>query len=383
MTDVHQGHTDKSIDADIPLDEQDILPTAPPGKATEHQKKTHNTNKKSRSKKRGPNPMGRYPFIVWMNEYLDYYRLKGKAESTLKNESRMLRNLHKDIQHLKQTGKMSTTDPFKLTESDINELIYYLRNRENKNTGGKMDDNTVCKYVLYLKNLVDYTKNPVMMQMQKRKELPQRVEKGDIETLDEEDALLVWDASKEIDGWRGQIIAFIIPVYLLMGLRASELQKAHFKDIDQRKWRFFIRYPKGGKKKQKTMDIPETLIPYFKRFIAAREAELKKRGVKSAIHLFPSMTQFTVRDKPYCSPFFWSLKREIEEKVGFEFDFQMLRRTSGQMILDADKNNLHVVQKHLRHSSTVVTQKYYAQMRDKAAARVVEEVWSNSPFAGR
>jgi len=328
--------------------------------------------------------MGRYPFIVKMNEYLDEKRLKGKkAESTLKNESRMLRNLHKDIQHLKQAGKMSTTNPCMFTEKDIIELIYYLRNRENKNSGGKMDDNTICKYVLYLKNLVDHCDNPVMMKMQKKKELPERVEKIDIETLDEEDTLLVWDASKEFDGWKGAIVAFIIPVYLQMGLRAAELQRAEFKDIDQRKWTFFIRYPKGGKKKQTFKDIPVTLIPYFKRFIEVRAAELKKRGVKSAIHLFPSMTKYTVRNKHYTHLFFWNLKHEIEEKVGFEFDFQMLRRTSGQMILDADKNNLTVVQKHLRHSSTVVTQKYYAQMRDKTAAKVVEEVWSNSPFAGR
>ena len=110
---------------------------------------------------------------------------------------------------------------------------------------------------------------------------------------------------------------------------------------------------------------------------------MKKRGVKSNLHLFPSMTKYKVRDKPYTPLFFWRMKREIEEKVGFEFDFQMLRRTSGQMIMDADKNNLTAVSKHLRHSSTNITEKYYAQMRDKTAAKVVEEVWSNSPFAGR
>ena len=380
MSKLHLGHSDNSTNADVPHDEQDILPTAPPGKTTDHQK-THNTKKKRRGRKRGARSMGRYPFIVKMNQYLDECRLEGKAESTILNESRMLRNLHRDIQHLKQIGKMSTTDPTTFIQEDILQLIYYLRNRENKNTGGKMDSNTVTKYCLYLKNLVDFSDNAVMIKMQMRNKLPKRREQSNIETLDKEDALEVFHASQEFDGWEGAIMAFIIPVYLMMGLRASELQKSEFKDINQRKWTFFIRYPKGGPHKQTTMKIPTPLIPYFERFLAAREIELSKRDVDSTIHLFPSMTKFTVRNSPYRHAFFWTLKNRIEKEVGFEFDLQMLRRTSGQLILDADKNNLTVVQKHLRHSSTVVTQKYYAQMRDKAAAEVVEEVWSNSAFA--
>ena len=193
----------------------------------------------------------------------------------------MLRNLHRDIQHLKKTGKMSTSDPCQFTESDIKNLIYYLSNRENMNSGGKIDGNTVSKYILYLKNLVDFSDNSVMVKMQMRKKLPKRHEKSEIESLDEEDALEVFRASQEFDGWDGAIIAFIIPVYLMMGLRATELQRAEFRDIKTRKWRFFIRYPKGGEEKQTTMTIPTICIPYFERFFEAREAELKKRGVES------------------------------------------------------------------------------------------------------
>ena len=99
------------------------------------------------------------------------------------------------------------------------------------------------------------------------------------------------------------------------------------------------------------------------------------------ISLLLTMTKYGIRDRPYTASYYWKLKRELENKVGFEFDFQMLRRTSGQLILDADKNNLQAVRKHLRHSSTAITERYYAQMRDKAAAEIVDEVWSNSAFA--
>lgn len=380
MSRLHLRDSDISPETDSPVDEQEILPTAPSGKTTGH-RKTHNTKKETRGRKRGARSMGRYPYIVKMKQYLEESRLEGKAESTLKNENRMLRILHKDIQYLKQNGKMSTTDPCKFTQEDILELVYYLRNRENKNTGGTMDVNTVAKYCQYLKNLVDFSDNAVMIKMQMRNKLPKRYVKHNIISLDQEDALEVFHASQEMEGWNGSVMAFVIPVYLLMGLRATELQRAEYKDVNQRKWTLFIRYPKGGQHKQTTMKIPTPLIPYFEKYLEARNNELEKRGVKQAIHLIPSMTKFTVRNRPYTSSYYWSLKVQLEEIVGFEFDFQMLRRTSGQLLLDADKNNLTVVQKHLRHSSSVVTQRYYAQMRDKAAADVVEEVWSNSAFA--
>jgi len=369
----------------VPYDARDGQDTripnmAPRDRQTEH-RKTLNTKRKRRGRKRGPRSMGRFPFIVKMNVYLEESRLEGKADSTLKNENRMLRILHTDIQYLKQKGKMSNTDPTKFTQEDIMELVFYLRNRENRNNGGTMDANTVAKYIQYLKNLVDFCDNSVMVRLQMRNKLPKRYVKHDILTLDQEDALEVFKASQEGDGWNGAVMAFVIPVYLMMGFRASELQRAELRDVNIRKWTFFVRYPKGGQHKQTTMKIPTPLIPYFEKFLEARKNELNARGVKQANTLIPRLTKFTVKDRPLTPCYYWRLKKELEERLGFEFDFQMLRRTSGQLLLDADKNNLTVVQKHLRHSSTVVTQRYYAQMRDKAAAEVVEEVWSNSAFA--
>ena len=365
-------------------DAQDILSGhAPPGKETTGHQKTHNTKPKRKrpGRKRGPRSMGRYPFLTLMNEYLAESALEGKAESTLRNEERMLRNLHTDMQYLKQKGKIPTTDPSRYTMDDIQVIVHHLRNRENKNNDGKLDVNTVAKYCQYLKSLVDFCDNSAMIRLQKKNKLPKRYIKNDILTLDEEDALIVFNESQKGNGWDVEVLAFIISVYLMLGLRASELRRAELGDINQRKWTFFVRYPKGGQQKQTTMKIPKALIPHFQRYLEAREKELEVRDVYRIKTLVPKLTKNMVKDHPYTASYYWKLKRNLEDKIGFQFDFQMLRRTSGQFIMDADKNNLTVVSKHLRHSSTVVTQRYYAQMRDNKAAEIVDEVWSNSPFA--
>ncbi|MBA3044711.1 MAG: site-specific integrase [Candidatus Thermoplasmatota archaeon] len=360
-------------------DEQDILPDkAPSGNETTGHHKRHNA--KRRGRKRGQRSMGRYPFLAEMENYLTD-SVGFKAKSTLNNERRMLRNLHNDIQQLYQDGIISTTNPKTLIEKDIREIHRYLIMRENKEQAGNLDVNTIAKYMQYLKNLVNWCGNSCMIRLQMQGKLPKRSNHKAIISLDEEDALELFTLSQTGYGWNGAVIAFIIPTHIFLGLRASELQRAELRDINLRKWTFFIRYPKGGPEYQKTMSIPTELRPYVLRFLEQRVQEIKKRGVDIAAALIPVMTKYRVVDKPPTPAYFWRLKRELEDRVGIKFHFQMLRRTSGQLILNANKNNLPIVQKHLRHSSLTITQKHYVEMQDKVAADVVDDVWSHSSFA--
>ena len=69
----------------------------------------------------------------------------------------------------------------------------------------------------------------------------------------------------------------------------------------------------------------------------------------------------------------------FRSRTSIEFDFRMLRRTSGQYLKDRGLE-IEKVSRHLRHSSTAITEKSYARMRDKQASDSIGEIWSRSPI---
>ena len=361
-------------------DAQDILPSkAPLGKETTGHHNKHKAKRPGRA--RGKRSMGRYPFLTELERYLK--DSEGfKAKSTISNERRMLRNLHGDIQYLHASKQVSTTNPKNITEDDIKVLIRYLKTRENKDTGGNLNNDTVAKYMQYLQNILNWCGNSAMARIKMRGQFPKRSTRKEIITLDEEDSLFLFDKSQKMEGWNGDVTAFIIPTYIIMGLRASELTRAEFKDVNTRKWTFFIRYPKGGQAYQKTVNIPRELTPYFERYLEARQRELNQRGLDNVNTLIPRFSKLGMKDQPYTAAYFWRLKRDLEEIAGITFSYQMLRRTSGQLLKDGGED-IETVSKHLRHSSTMITERHYARMRDNKANQIIDDFWSQSSFAGK
>jgi integrase len=111
-------------------------------------------------------------------------------------------------------------------------------------------------------------------------------------------------------------------------------------------------------------------MPYALEYLAAREAMLKGRGLKTAEPLVPAISRKGVGF--YCQQAFGRLKEEVVEEAGVRFKWKDLRPTGGQLALDAGVP-IDQVSRSMRHASTQTTERYYCRARaDTAFARVNE-----------
>jgi hypothetical protein len=86
------------------------------------------------------------------------------GESTLRNMTRALSVVHQAFLELKKDGKVSTTNPKKFTQKDIEALLEWMKVRETRNGTG-LNPTTKANYVLYLENMLKWAGNPVISQM--------------------------------------------------------------------------------------------------------------------------------------------------------------------------------------------------------------------------
>lgn len=316
--------------------------------------------------------MGRYPFLTYLDIYITENR-PYKAKSTLAQEERTLKRMHKFLQLLKKEGKVSTSNPTKMTMNDVGAFLYYIRNRG-------IDNNTQVHYCHYMKNLLNWSGNPVMEKMVKRKLIPTENRNKPIETLTENEIAIILQDSQNYSGWKGEILALIIPMFYYTGLRSKELINADINDLNTVKWMLTVRHPKGegtwGMKR--TVPIPGPLRPCIERFLEAREKRQEEYSHIETTILIPNLTRFNATGKAYQNQSFLRWKCEVEESTGIKFNFRMLRRTHGQHLRDRDVP-MDAISKLMGHTSTVTTEKYYARIRDEHAFQLAEEAWSQLP----
>ena len=148
------------------LDEQDTITSkAPGGKRTDHYKRRSKRSKPGRPRK--PRSMGRFPFLTCLNRYIAENR-PYKAKSTLDQEERTLKRIHKEFLMLKADNLVSTVNPTKITDRDIGQYILYLKEKG-------IDVSAQAKYCGYLRNLLDWSGNYVMDGLNKKKKLPKEI----------------------------------------------------------------------------------------------------------------------------------------------------------------------------------------------------------------
>ena len=371
MSKLHVGHTDKSINEVIPHNEQETIPSKAPGrKKTGHCKRRSKRSKPGRPRK--PRSMGRYPFLTWMNKYIEEYR-PYKAKSTMDQEERVLKRIHRQFQQLKKQGLIESVNPEKLTDRDLGKYIEFLKEKG-------LDVNTQAKQFCYLKNLLDYVGNNVIDKMNKQKKIPKEMHDKPIESLSEKQVQQILKASQTFDGWEGEIIAFMIPAFRYLGVRTKELVKEEFDDVDIENWMFIVSHPKGEDSwgKKRPIGIPGPLRPHLIRFLKGREERLKLYPHIETTALIPNLSRNNATGEPYKNQSFTRWKREVEKQTGISFDFRMLRRTYGQHLRDRDVP-IDAVSKLMGHKTTQTTEKYYARIRDEHAFQLAEEAWSRSP----
>src|SRR2546427_4791305 len=183
--------------------------------------------------------MGRYPFSVAVESYLDCIRPEppfnsGYAPATFQEKSRKLRMIARLFNGWRDAELISTSDPTKLGEGEINFLIRHYE----------------LLSVAYLDKLLDHMSafledlgNPVLARMKRQHKLP-TVEDDEIATIDDRWFAETIGKLESVDGWRGTALRFVVAAFYATGVRSKELRTAKLAGLDTAAWTLTVT-PKG------------------------------------------------------------------------------------------------------------------------------------------
>jgi len=172
-----------------------------------------------------------------------------------------------------------------------------------------------------------------------------------------------------------QAIAELTLGCLHVGLRPGELRKAALRDMDTRKWVFFVAYPKGKGiyGEEARLPVPDVLKPYVLEFLVERERMLKSKGMEHAVALIPAVSANGVGT--YSEQAFGRLKKAVIAKTGISFKWKDFRASGGQIALD-NGVTLEQVSRSMRHASVVTTEQYYCRARADLAYACVNDAYN-------
>ena len=204
---------------------------------------------------------------------------------------------------------------------------------------------------------------------------PRRTPK-DLKSLDREELGMISEAAEKIGGWYGDVAKFLTAIYPYCGLRPSELRLAHLEDLDTKRWRMWVRHPKGEGKYARQRYAP--ILPPARQavldYLIARERRLEELGSKNAIPLIPAKHQDGVAF--YSESRFRAIKAKVEVATpGVRFSLKTFRDTFCQMNIDLQPGNLTAVSVAMGHSTTKTTERHYGRMRSESALNALEKAW--------
>jgi len=318
--------------------------------------------------------MGRYPFLAYAEQYLER-REVSLAKSSLEELRRKARYLNKVLVELKQSKRISTVSPRKMTEADIRAIIKWMDEEEHQNA-------YKVKNLGFIKDICQFAGNNVFVQMKADGiELPKKTPK-DLNPMSEEDLAKVLQAAEGLNGWSGEVTRFLAWMYPFTGLRASELRQAHLVDLDIKNWTIWVRHPKGEKRyaRQRTAPILPPARKAVLRYLEDRKDRLAKLGVESEV-LIPAY-----HGGVYSSTGFRRMKAELERKVNLDLDANIAFNIKDFRAVFCQQNidrgvTTDAVAVAMGHSSTKTTETYYGRMKTQSALSALNAAWTNEPSA--
>ena len=317
--------------------------------------------------------MGRYPFLETARLYMERRRAF-LSPSSVEELERKGRTLNKVFVQLKSSGRVENTNPAKMTRKDISAFILWMREKGHENS-------YIAKSLGYLKQLCEFTGNPVFAEMKAEGErLPTKTPK-ELKALSDEDLEAIFAKAEEMTGWYGEVARFLVHFYPFTGVRASELRRASVKDVDIRNWTFTVQHPKGElryARKRTTIILPPAREATL-RFLKAREDRLRKFGIDKCDALVPNVHS-PHPDMIYSTSRFRAIKEDLQRRVGediegFEFTLKSFRDTYCQMNIDRNPAMLSAVALTMGHSTTRTTESHYGRIRQEKAFEMLESAW--------
>ena len=326
-----------------------------------------------------PHSLGKYPFPVVCRQYLE--ALRGhRAELTLRQLGRDLNTIWDDVRTLREGGQLSTVNPYKLTVGDVAALVGYWRTRPRRGIGqhgGTLDTTSQKHLWAALRGLLLFVGNAARAQLKHQMpwvEIPQTRDKP-IQVLSLEELARLTIAAEGITGWRGAVARFLVPFCSGTGLRPKEVRLEDFQCVHADEGFLLVCRPKGegryASAHTQQAPVSEDAAQACRDFVPERDDFL--RGVTH-----PALIPYRHEDGRLD---YWpeaclrKLKADLEKASGVKFKIRTFRATMGQMALD-NGAAIQDVSRALRHSSTAITEKYYARVRPKIAIEHVRQALS-------
>jgi integrase/recombinase XerD len=318
--------------------------------------------------------LGRYPWIPCANAFLEsikpYY-----APTTQRTMKRGLRAIGGAFQELRQQGLVTTTDPRRMTQGDIEAFLRWMRERKTRNGIG-LKPPTQANYMEYLSAVLLKYDNYVMDRMRKlhyvrfaHKVAPE------VKVLSMDDIERIRDSIRDMPGWDGDVARFIVPMYAHSGLRRSELRRARLTDLDTAHWTLRVAHPKGeGNWACEGTSI--VLRPAWNAvadFLVARKRYLASNGIPECEMLIPRVSKDGKAG--YWTDGMWGkLKDDVQKRSGIPFRIQYLRASFGQIAKDRGVS-IESVSRALRHKTTQTTELYYARIRVEDSFKELQDAF--------
>ncbi len=326
-------------------------------------------SRRKRGRKRLPRSMGRFPFPVIADRYLEALK-SHRAESTLRQLQWDLNAIKEDVRTLQEMGKVSTENPTTMTLDDISALIGYWRERPRRGPGrsqGKLDPTSQNHLFRALKGLLEFCGNGAITQLKTRPyvQIPKPVEKP-IRTLSETELERLKMAAESMDGWHGVVARFLVAFCPETGLRPKEVRLQEFECVDLQNRVVLVCHPKGEGKyatpHAECAPIGEAAVQPLRDFLAEREAFLQGET-------HPALIPFRHADGRldyWSAAMLGKVKSKLEKASGVKFQIRTFRATFGQRALD-NGAGIEAVSRSLRHRGTRTTEKYYARVLPEKA----------------
>jgi integrase len=287
---------------------------------------------------------------------------------------RGFRTIHRAFLELRKEGKVSTTNPGRLTKDDIAAFMEWMRTRKTRHCIS-LTHGTQANYMDYLNGLLRFRNNGVIDQMRKLHyvRFPQKVS-TEVRVLPESRVEEIRSKLRTMPGYEGAVARFMVAMYAYSGLRRTELRRARLEDLCIDTWTIVVAHPKG--ESSWAVAAPARILHPAREtvveFLAERSRYLADAGIESCEALVPKVTD-GVAD--YWTDGMWGkIKAAAEKWSGIRFRIQTLRATFGQMCIDWG-GRPDAVSRALRHKTTRTTELYYARIRPDHAFRLLDQAY--------
>ncbi len=288
------------------------------------------------------------------------------ATCTLNERRSKLYYIHGVLLGMRARGEIDTTNPRLMAKKEIDALTVWMKSK-GLSLGYRY---TLWKH---LARLLDYSDNGILRQLQRKGQWnpPKQIHKP-IYVKDDDWFRDVVARLAQRDDWRSKIVLAAAAIHYHSGIRVKELRLARLSDLDTARWTLTIEHPKGEgawAAPGERIAIFPSLRPFILDYFDQRGKRLTELGLGDAEPLFPNEN-----GRFYSEAGWRGARMKVFRVADIDGDYRVLRSSFGQKLIDAGAT-LQDVSRALRHSSTVVTQKHYCNVRAPHAWSKLEAAW--------